>query len=195
MEFELGELGDHKLFNGFEKVVSSAYPFTGKLIKLEVDDVVLPNGRKTQREMVLHRGAVAIIAVKDGKVLMERQYRHSVKKLLWEIPAGTLEAGENLEECVKRELREETGYVAESIEALVHFYVAPGYSTEVIHIFLAKGLRKEKSSLEEDELLEVCFMHVDDALGMLGNNEIEDAKTIIGLLLAKNKGLLTCNRS
>jgi ADP-ribose pyrophosphatase len=169
----------------FERVISSRYPFSGKLIKVRVDQVVLPSGRKTEREIVVHRGAVAIVGMDKGKVLMERQYRHTAGKVLWEIPAGTIEEGEDPQECAKRELREETEYVARRMEELIHFYVAPGYSTEVIYVYLASRLKREKASLEEDESIETRLIPIEEALDMIRTNEIEDAKTIIGLLLAK----------
>jgi len=172
---------------GFERVVSSEYSFIGRLIKVRVDEVILPNGGRVRREMAIHRGAVALVAVEGGKVLLERQYRHAARKVLWEIPAGTLEEGENPEECARRELREETGYVAESMEELSRFYTAPGYSTEVIHLFLATRLRREKASLEEDESIEIRLLPLREALDMVRSNEVEDAKTIIGLLLAENR--------
>jgi len=170
-----------------EKTVSSEFPFTGHLIRVRADEVILPNGRKTLREIVVHPGAVAVVAVADGKVLVERQYRHAAGKVLWEVPAGTLKIGESPKECAERELLEETGYEAESMEELAYFYVAPGYSTEVMHIFLATGLRKKGASLEEDETIEVKVIPIKEALDMVRSNEIEDAKTIIALLLAENR--------
>jgi ADP-ribose pyrophosphatase len=169
----------------FERTISSYYPFSGKLLKIRVDKVVLPSGKETEREIVVHRGAVAIVAVKDGKVLMESQYRHTAGKILWEIPAGTLEEGEEPKICAKRELKEETGYVANKMKELANFYVAPGYSTEVIYVYLASGLKKEKASPEEDELIEIQFIHIKKALHMIKTNKIEDAKTMLGLLLAQ----------
>jgi ADP-ribose pyrophosphatase len=168
-----------------EKTVSSEFPFSGKLIKIEVDKVILPNGRESQRELVLHRGAVAIAAVEQGKVLLERQYRHTASRVLWEIPAGTLEEGEIPEECARRELKEETGYVAEKLVKLIRFYVAPGYSKEVIHLFLATGLKKSEASPEYDEFIETSFIPIEEAMEMVYRNIIEDSKTIIGLLLLK----------
>ncbi len=167
-----------------EKVVASGFPFSGRLIKVRVDDVVLPNGRRTKREVVVHRGAVAIIAVEGGRIIMERQYRHTAGKVLWEIPAGTLEEGEDPESCAKRELEEETGYVAGTVRPLIHFYVAPGYSTEVIHFFLAGDLRKENASPDEDEAIETRFVSLEEAHEMVRSNVIEDGKSIIGILLA-----------
>jgi len=168
--------------------VNSVYAFEGKLLKVRVDDVVLPGGKRTKREVVLHPGAVAIVAIDGGKVLLERQYRHAAGKVMWEIPAGTIEKGESQKQCALRELREETGFSAKSIEEILHFYVAVGYSTEVITLFVATGLEKNKASPEEDESIETMMVPLESALEMVERNEIEDAKTMIGLLLfAKEK--------
>jgi len=169
----------------FERTISSRYPFSGNLIKVRVDQVLLPSGRKTEREIVVHRGAVAIVGIKKGEVLMERQYRHTAGTVLWEIPAGTLKESENPKECARRELREETGYIAKKMDELAHFYVAPGYSTEVIYVYLASGLKKERASPEEDESIETRFIPIEEALDMIKTNKIEDAKTMLGLLLTK----------
>jgi len=171
----------------YERTISSHYPFSGKLIKVRVDEVVLPSGRKTTRELVEHRGAVAIVAVEDGKVLLERQYRHTAGRVMWEIPAGTLDAGEDPLRCAHRELREETGYTADKMEGIIHFYNAVGYSTEVIRIFLATGLKRAKAKPEEDESIEVRMIPFEKAVAMVGTNEIEDAKTIIGLLAVRDR--------
>ena len=157
----------------------------GKLIKVEVDRVILPDGRESRRELVIHRGAVAIIALEQGKVLLERQYRHTAGRVLWEIPAGTMEEGEIPEECARRELKEETGYIAEKLVKLIRFYVAPGYSKEVIHLFLATGLKKSETAPDYDEFIETSFIQIEEAVEMVHRNIIEDSKTIIGLLLSK----------
>jgi ADP-ribose pyrophosphatase len=167
-----------------EKGVASGIPNSGRLIKVRVDAVVLPNGKRRKREVVVHRGAVAIIAVEGGKILMERQYRHTAGKVLWEIPAGTLEEGEEPERCARRELEEETGYVAGTMRPLIHLYVAPGYSTEVIQFFMAGDLRKENASPDEDEAIEAQFVGLEEAHEMVRCNVIEDGKSIIGILLA-----------
>lgn len=171
----------------FEKTLSSSHPFSGQLIKLRVDEVLLPNGRKTTREIVEHGGAVAIIALQSNSVLMERQYRHAAGRVMWEIPAGTIEKGEEPKDCAIRELREETGYEARKMEEIIHFYVAVGYSTEVIRIFLATGLKRHGATLEEDEQIETVLLPIGDALQMVKDNEIEDAKTIIGLLSLRDR--------
>ena len=171
----------------FEKALSSSHPFSGQLIRLRVDEVLLPNGRKTSREIVEHGGAVAIIALQSNGVLMERQYRHAAGRVMWEIPAGTIEKGEEPKDCAIRELREETGYEAKKMEEIIHFYVAVGYSTEVIRIFLATGLKRHGATLEEDEQIETILLPIGDALRMVKGNEIEDAKTIIGLLSLRDR--------
>ncbi|MDD1764533.1 MAG: NUDIX hydrolase [Candidatus Methanomethyliaceae archaeon] len=168
-----------------ERIISSRSPFSGKLIKIRIDQVVLPSGRKAEREIVIHRGAVAIVGIKDREVLMERQYRHTAGKILWEIPAGTLEEGEDPKACAKRELMEETGYIAGKMKKLAHFYVAPGYSTEVIYVYLASELKKDRASPEEDESIETRFIPIEEAYDMIKTNKIEDAKTMLGLLLAQ----------
>lgn len=176
-----------RALDGAERVVRSELAFSGKLIKVRVDEVLLPSGRMVKREIVLHRGAVAILGVDGDEILMERQYRHAASKFMWEIPAGTIEEGETPIECARRELVEETGYSAETFEELIHFYVAVGYSTEVIHIFLANGLKRAKYSPEEDETIKIQMIPLDEVLRMIRENEIEDAKTIIGIFILKDK--------
>src|SRR5512137_66467 len=110
-----------------EQGISAERSFAGRLLKVRVDEVLLPNGRRSRREVVEHRGAVAVVAMIGNNVLLERQYRHTAGKVMWEIPAGTLEKGESPVQAMARELEEETGYTAERIEELTHFYVAAGY--------------------------------------------------------------------
>lgn len=172
--------------DGYEETISSEYPFSGRLVKVRVDEVRLPSGRVTRREVVVHRGAVAIVAIEGGKVLMEKQYRHTAGKVLWEIPAGTMEEGEMPGECAMRELKEETGYTAKNMDEVTHFYVAVGYSTEIIRVFIATGLNKDKATPEEDESIETVMVPMTDALDMVRRNEIEDAKSMIGILLASD---------
>jgi ADP-ribose pyrophosphatase len=170
-----------------EQVISSERPFSGRLLKVRVDEVLLPNGRRSKREIVEHRGAVAVVAMVGNSILLERQYRHTAGKVMWEIPAGTLEEGESPVQAAARELEEETGYTAERVEELTHFYVAVGYSTEVIRVYLAIDLEKRSAHQDEDELIDTVLVPMGDALRMVSSNEIEDAKTIIGLLIAKEK--------
>ncbi|MCC6013871.1 MAG: NUDIX hydrolase [Candidatus Verstraetearchaeota archaeon] len=170
-----------------EELIKSELVYSGKLIKVRLDEVKLPNGKISKREIVVHRGAVAILALdNDNNIILIRQYRHAAGKFMWEIPAGTLEEGEDPLECAKRELLEETGYIANKIEKLIQFYVAVGYCTEIIHLFIARELKKLSQKTEEDEFISVHLIPIDRALEMIKNNEIEDAKTIIGILMMKN---------
>lgn len=170
-----------------ERSVLSERPFTGKLLKIRVDHVILPNGRHSKREIVEHRGAVAIVPITEEGVILERQYRHAVGKTIWEIPAGTLEEGESSLDAAARELEEETGYFPGKLEELAHFYVAVGYSTEIIRLYMATDLTRKPSRQEADESIESLVVPLSEALRMVESNEIEDAKTIIGLLLAKDR--------
>ncbi|MDI9609291.1 MAG: NUDIX hydrolase [Candidatus Verstraetearchaeota archaeon] len=165
-----------------EDAVSSSHIFSGRIISLQVDEVRLPSGRLTHRETVIHPGAVAVVALEGDKILLERQYRHTAKRVIWEIPAGTIEKGEAPEDCARRELTEETGYSADKMEQVFSFYVAPGYSTEIIHLFLARGLKKSSKRLDDDEEIDSMFVPLSKAVEMVRDNEIEDAKTAIGIL-------------
>ncbi len=168
-----------------ERLVSSSNLYAGRLYSLRRDVVRLPDGRLAERDVVEHPGAVAIIPVVEDKVVLVRQYRHAVGKVLCEIPAGTLKKDESPDVCAARELEEETGYVAESLRRLFHCCLAPGYSSEVIHVYLATGLRRTKPRTEADEFIEVISVTWEEALRMIMSNEIEDAKTISGILMLK----------
>ena len=165
-----------------EIVTSTSRAYRGSLLLVDVDRVMLPNGKIAEREIVVHRGAVAIIAADNGKILLERQYRHAARKVLWEVPAGTREEGEAPEDCAIRELEEETGYKASAMKPLFKFYAAPGYSKEIIHVFLAEGIRHGQPNPKDDELVECSLVPLADALRMIEVNEIEDSKTIAALL-------------
>ncbi|MBS7650851.1 NUDIX hydrolase [Candidatus Bathyarchaeota archaeon] len=165
-----------------EELVSSTRIYDGKIINLRVDQIKLPDGSLHQREIVEHPGAVAILPVlDDGRILLIRQYRHAVGKILLEIPAGTLAKDEDPKECARRELLEETGYMAESITELFSCYLAPGYSSERIHIYQASGLRMVGSRRDADEYIELEPVTVDEVEAMIRNRQIQDAKTIAGV--------------
>jgi len=167
-----------------EKVIEARTAFQGRLLSLRVDKVELANGIISTREVVIHRGAVAILPIlPSGEVLLVRQFRLPAGKVLLEIPAGTLSVGEEPLECAKRELREETGYYAGKWRKLASLFLAPGYSTEYIHIFLAEELSPGEAELDEDEIISLVEMPFEKALEMAINNEIEDAKTACALLL------------
>lgn len=167
-----------------EKVQKVTTVYEGRILNVIVEDVLLPTGRHTRREILRHRGAAAIVPMlDDGTVVLIRQYRHAIRDILWEIPAGTLEPGENPVECAKRELVEETGFGCSSLEKLTEIFPAPGYTNERIHIYLATKLLKAEQKLDVDESIEVHLVAMHKAVGMIRSGEIKDAKTITGLLL------------
>lgn len=164
-----------------EDIVKAETLYSGSIVSLLRYHVSL-GGRRLVREVVEHPGAVAVIPVSDdGRIIMVRQHRLPTGKSLLEIPAGTRRVGEDEEECARRELLEETGYRARVLRKALSFYPAPGYSTEKITLFLAEDLEKAGQRLEEDEAIEVVEKPLGEAVEMLRNGLIEDAKTIIGL--------------
>jgi ADP-ribose pyrophosphatase len=165
-----------------EETISSRVLQAGRSFSFKTDEVRLPSGRVTRRDIVVHPGAVAIVAVDGPEIVMVRQYRYAAGRELLEIPAGTLEPGEDPDACAARELQEETGYTAKTWRKLLSCYTAPGYSSEVIHIYAAEGLEPVGQSPENDESINVERINFDDALRMIEGNMIEDAKTVAGVL-------------
>jgi len=166
-----------------EKTISSRLLHEGRHFSFLVDDVELPNGHVTRRDIVRHPGAVAIVPILgDGRVVLVRQYRYAAGRELLEIPAGTLEKGEPPFECAARELREETGYEAKELKPLTSCFMAPGYSDEVIHFFAARGLNEVGADTEPDEDISVVPLDLAEVRRMIRENVIEDAKTIVGIL-------------
>lgn len=169
-----------------EQTVSSDRIYTGKVISLKVDTVEVPKKGYQKREIIEHPGAVGIVAITDdNKVLLVRQFRKAIEKVLWEIPAGKLEQGESPKDCAIRELKEETGYSANNMKLIHKFYTSSGFSNQKIYVYLATDLEKGECCLNEDEFLELHEVNLNDAYEMINKNDIEDAKTSIGLLLAK----------
>ena len=169
-----------------EETIRSEEVFSGRLVKLRVDTVRLPNGRQTTREVLVHRGAVAAVPLLDGdKLVMVRQFRQAAGEVLLEIPAGTLDPGEDPFACVARELEEETGYRADKITLMFRSYLAPGYSSEMLHTFLAEDLTQVEAHAEADEFLEVVELPMAEAVEKIVSGEIKDAKSICGILMAK----------
>ncbi len=166
------------------KVIGSEVAFRGRVVELVVDtisegDITYP------REVVRHPGSAVIVPVfDDGTVALVRQYRHPAVRYLLEIPAGTLRRGEVPEEGAARELEEEIGVVSRSLEKLCEFFVSPGFLEEKMWVYLATGLTETQQRLEDDELIEIVRLPLTQALNMITTGEIEDAKTIIGLMLA-----------
>ena len=157
-------------------------------MSLRVDKVALPNGRSALREVAEHAPVVVIVPLdEEGNVLLVRQYRLPVGRSLLELPAGGIDAGESVEEAVQRELQEETGQRAGQLERLGSFFVSPGYSDELMHLFLATGLEPSPLVADSDESIEVVRMPLTDALALVERGEICDAKTIIGLWAAARR--------
>jgi ADP-ribose pyrophosphatase len=166
------------------QILSSTEVFAGRVFTVTVDTI--REGDITyQREVVHHHGSAVIIPVfEDGTIALVQQYRHPAVRYLLEAPAGTLELGEVPEEGAARELEEELGFVAGRIEKLAEFFVSPGFCEEKMWVYLATDLTETKQRLEADEILEVTRIPFSQALSMITTGEIEDAKTIIGVMLA-----------
>lgn len=165
-----------------EKTINSKNIFHGKLLHLKILKVKLPNKQYTQREIILHPGAVAIVPIlPNNRIVLVRQYRKAVEKHLLEIPAGTLNKAETPLCCAKRELIEETGYKARFFKKIMNFYPSPGYCNEQIYIFKATGLIKVKNSQEPDEFIEIVILPLTKIKKMIRQGKIKDAKTLIAL--------------
>jgi 8-oxo-dGTP pyrophosphatase MutT (NUDIX family) len=166
-----------------ETRLSSERMFDGKLVRVRVDQVRLANGRETQREVVEHPGAVAILPVEaDGTLVLVRQFRYAVGKTLLEVPAGTREPNEPAEECAVRELREETGLAARQVQLLTRFYVSPGWCTEELLVYRARDLREVGADLESDEILGVERIRPEQFPALVASGDIADAKTLTAIL-------------
>ncbi len=166
-----------------ERTISTRRVYEGRILNLRVDSVELSGGRTSTREIIEHRGAVVIAAL-DGEenVLMVRQFRKPVEQELLELPAGTLESGEDPEACASRELQEETGFKADKLEKLGGFYSAPGFCTEYLHLFLATGLVASPLAGDDDEDIRVAPTPISQVPGLIASGEIRDAKSVAGLL-------------
>ncbi|WP_248925330.1 NUDIX hydrolase [Paenibacillus hamazuiensis] len=166
----------------FEEVTVKTEPiFQGRVISLQVDHVKLPNGETATREIVRHPGAVAVLALLDDKLLVVEQYRKPLEKSQVEIPAGKLEPGEEPAEAAKRELEEETGYRCESIRHLCSFYTSPGFADEILHLYVAEKLTKGTVQLDEDEFIDCEAITLEQALDLIKQQRISDAKTILAV--------------
>src|SRR6476620_1722726 len=156
--------------------------YTGRVVTLNLETVALPNGLSVELEVVRHPGAAAIVPMKDeGTVVLIRQYRVAAGGYIYEIPAGKLDPGEDPTDCATRELEEEIGYRAERIEKLATFFTAPGFTDEIMHLYVANNLVRGTQRLDRDEVLEVVEMPLQTAMNHIQDGTIRDAKTIVGL--------------
>jgi ADP-ribose pyrophosphatase len=170
------------------KITKSEKIFAGKVIELYQDSIIEPGGRAVVREVVRHPPAVVILPViTQNDLILIRQYRYPVDDVLWELPAGSLEPGESVLEAAVRELEEETGYHAESVSELASFFSAPGFTDERMHLVLATNLTKTAANPDDDESIESHAISRDKVYAMLFGGDIIDAKTIVGLLIARSK--------
>lgn len=163
-----------------EKTIGTTPIFQGRIIKVQVDDVTLPDGKHAKREIVKHPGAVGLIALtKDKKIVLVEQYRKALERSLLEIPAGKLEPGEEPALTAERELEEETGYRAENLTYITSFYTSPGFADEIIHMYLATELEQVENPAagDEDEFVEIVELTTREAVEYMENKRIYDAKT------------------
>lgn len=163
--------------------------FRGRTIRLVLRDLTLPNGRRATYHVVEHPGAVAIVPVfENGDVLLIRQFRPSIGKELYEVPAGTLEKGETPLRTAQREIVEETGYKARRWEKVAEFYTAPGFCTELMHLYVARGLEPASAEGDPDEVIRPVRVPLRRALGLVHKRRVRDAKSIVGLLMYGGRG-------
>jgi len=166
-----------------EETISTENVYQGRILNLRVDKIKLPDNKKSMREIVEHSGGVTIIPVTDsGEILLVKQYRKAVEEVLYEIPAGKLESGEDPVHCAERELEEETGYRPGEIKKLYSFYTSPGYSDEIIHLYIARELKYIGQNFDNDEFIVVEKIKKEEIMELINRGHIKDSKTIIGLL-------------
>jgi ADP-ribose pyrophosphatase len=166
-----------------ETRIAGEHVFSGRIISVRVDQVRLPDGSKSVREVVEHPGAVAILPVlDDGRLVLVRQFRYAIGRELLEVPAGTREANEGPRECAIRELREETGFASDDVEELTRFFVSPGWCNEELIVYRARNLRAGDAALEHDEHVTVEIISPADIPALIAAGQIADAKTLTALL-------------
>lgn len=171
-----------------EETIKSERIYEGKIIKVRVDTVELPNRSYAKREVVEHKRGVAIVALEnDNSIYLVKQFRKPLNKFIYEIPAGIVEANESLQEAAIREAQEEIGKKPNKIELLTDAYASPGFTDEIISIFLTQDLENNKLEMDEDEFIDVLKVNIKETIEMIENFEITDAKSIIGILYAARK--------
>ena len=163
-------------------VLGTRRVFEGRIMNVRVDDVLYPNGNRSTVEVVEHNGGVCVIAQPDpASIVLVRQFRPAIGRELWEVPAGKLEAGEDPRVAAERELIEETGYRCASLRKLWSFYTAPGFCSELLHIFVAEGLSAGTPEPEADEEIETRVFPLEEAWSMIERDELPDAKTQVAV--------------
>jgi ADP-ribose pyrophosphatase len=170
------------------RVLSSREVYKGPAFRVTADEVLEPSGVRARRDIVRHSGSVVILAVEDGsepRILLERQYRHAARQLLWELPAGRIDEGENDLTAARRELLEETGYTAARWRRILSFYASPGFLAETMNLYLARGLSAGKAQPEADEVIHIRMLPLSAAVRMVMRGTVKDAKTICGILWLK----------
>lgn len=156
--------------------------YSGKVVRLNIDTVTLPNGVTIDLEIIRHPGAAAVVPLKENStVVLIKQFRHAAGGFIYEIPAGKLHPGEDPKNCAARELEEEIGYQAGKLDLLSSIFTAPGFTDEVIHIYKATGLTKGRQQLDRDEVLDIVEVPLEEAIEMIRVGSIRDAKTMVGL--------------
>lgn len=179
----MSKISNHEDQHLIEERISSEVVLDGGFLKVKRDQVLLPSGNQGQREFILHPGAVLIIPLlENGNVLLERQFRYPLNRVFIELPAGKIDPGEDLLLTGQRELLEETGYAAKEWMYLGHQHPCIGYSDEVIHMFLAKGLEARDANFDEDEAIELFEASLEECLQMIATQQITDGKTVIALM-------------
>lgn len=173
-----------------ERVVRADPEWQGKIFSVEHLRVELSDGSLDWREVVRHHGGAGVVAVRDGRVCLVRQYRVALGRMTLEIPAGKVDPGEPRDECAARELTEETGLVAERLELLTESYGAPGFTDEHTSVYFAHGLSQGDAAPDEGEFVDVLWVPVDDAVRAIRLGLIDDAKTVEGILAAEAYGML-----
>ncbi|MEK3953266.1 ADP-ribose pyrophosphatase [Psychrobacillus psychrotolerans] len=172
-----------------EKTIQSELKFKGRIITLQVDEVELPNGKTSNREIVKHPGAVAVIAVtKDNKIILVEQFRKALERSIIEIPAGKIEIGEAPEITALRELEEETGYTTDNLQYIQSFSTSPGFADEIIHLYFADNIVKMEQpvGLDEDEFVELLHVSLTEMEEMVKKQQIYDAKTAFAYIWLKD---------
>ncbi len=168
------------------ETISSEIRYQGRAFDVRQDQVRMPDGRVVPLDIVDHTGAVTLVPVDEsGRIWFVRQYRHAVGRELLELPAGTLDEGELPETCARREAREEIGMTANKLQKIGEFFLAPGYSTEYMHVYLARDMHPDPLPGDQDEFLSVEVLQVERVFELIAAGEIQDAKSLLAIFLAR----------